>query len=189
MFRTFACCFGRRLVWRTTHSPRARLGGPLGVLVLCVCLRWRLFAASVYLPLPFSGNRRFGATALRRNGRFGGMVQATCALAQRERRFPRRGFGQTRLGAAAPEAELPLVSAMRARGGGLASVACLGPLALTSCWCGWRRRSCCAVCVEASPGMAGIRALAQCPGGMPHAHCARISFCMSEFVPEQKSTH
>ena len=160
MFGTFAWCFGRRLVWRTTHVPRARLGGPLGVFVLCVCLPRRVFVASACLRWPVAGNRRFGAKALRRNCLFGGMVQATCALAQRERRFPRRGFGQTRLGAAAPEAELPLVSAIRARGGGLVSGACLGPLALTFCWCGWRCRSCCAVCVEALPGIAGIRALA-----------------------------
>ena len=141
------------------------------------CLRWLVAGNGALAP------RRFGATvaaamwsrqrALRRNENGGFRDEAS-------------GLRET-CGAAVPEAELPLVSNMWARGGALASAACLGPLALTSCWCGWRCGSCCAVCVEASPGMAGIRALAQCSGGMPHAHSARISFCMSEFVPEQKS--
>ena len=119
-----------------------------------------------------------------RRGLVAASAQASGALARLWSRHPalRRdedcGFRNEasayvgRLGAAVPEAELPLVSTMWARGGGLASVACLGPLAPTSCWCGWCRRPCCAVCVEALPGMVGIRALAECPGGMPRAHGA-----------------
>ena len=128
---------------RTTHTPRARLGGPLVVFVLCVRTRWHYFEASPDLQRFAPGIRRFGAT-----------MTASSAT-----RLMPTGDGS---GAAVPEAKLLLVSTMWARGGGLASVACLGPLAPTSCWRGRCCRSRCAVCVEALPGMAGIRALAEC---------------------------
>ena len=63
--RGFVCNSMAFRARRTTQIPRARLGGPLVVFVLCVRTRWQYFEASAGLQRFAPGIRRFGATMTR----------------------------------------------------------------------------------------------------------------------------